>query len=54
MNAVPVNNLEEILERWKKVIETTVELDMSAEAKAGFQKGLKKAYDDIYREAEWE
>ena len=46
----PVSNLQEILENWKKVIEGPAQEG----AEAGFQHGLKKAYDDIMRAAEWE
>lgn len=44
-----VNNLQEILDRWEKVIEGPAQEG----AEAGFQKGLKKAYDDINRAVEW-
>jgi len=45
----PVSNLQEILENWKTVIEGPAHEG----AEAGFQHGLKKAYDDIMRAAEW-
>lgn len=45
----PVCNLKEILEKWKKVIEGPAQEG----AEAGFQHGLKKAYDDIIRAAGW-
>ena len=46
----PVSNLQEILDNWKKVIEGPAHEG----AEAGFQHGLKKAYDDIIRAAEWD
>lgn len=46
----PVRNLQAILDNWKKVFEGPAQEG----AEAGFQHGLKKAYDDIMRAAEWD
>lgn len=50
LESTPVSNLQGILENWKKVIEGPAQEG----PEAGFQHGLKKAYDDIMRAAEWE
>ncbi len=45
-----VQNLDEILARWRKVIDGPAKEG----AEAGYQHGLQRAYEDIMKAAEWE
>lgn len=51
-----VYKLDEILAKWKEMIDSPADpRDLTPEAsyKAGFQRGLQKAYDEINGAAEW-